>query len=323
VNLLAVAASLAVLADPSPGDAPPAVRVLLGAFVPGAQPDGNTVLFPAPAGLVVVDTGRHEAHSRRILDAAREMGVPVAVVLNTHWHLDHVSGNPILRRAFPSLTVIGSRAIDDALPGFLAIYRAQLVEEIGKTTEPAARRTYQEEVARIDSGRALAPDVAVEATGDRVLAGRSMEVGLTRPAVTAADVWVFDRPSGVLAAGDLVTLPVPLLDTACPAGWQAALARLSEVPFALLVPGHGRPMSREEFRAYRTGFDHLVGCAATDRPVESCIDGWLGDLGRLVPEAERAFARDLLGYYVPDLLRATPDRVARVCGEGPPAGTVR
>jgi glyoxylase-like metal-dependent hydrolase (beta-lactamase superfamily II) len=326
---VAALALLAVLAAPLPPDVPPdaaptpEVRVLVGNFVPGAQPDGNTVVFRAPAGLVVVDTGRHEAHAQRVLDLARRLGAPVAVVVNTHWHLDHVSGNPVIRRAFPAVEVVGSRAIDEALVGFLATYRSQLVDVIGKTGDPAEKGRYRDEVARIDAGRALAPDHPIDAGGQVALAGRSMELGLERHAVTAADVWVFDRPSGILAAGDLVTLPAPLLDTACPRGWKGALARLSGIPFLLLVPGHGRPMSRTEFESYRVGFDHLVACAETDQPGRACIDGWLRDLGPLVPDSDQTFARDLLAYYVQDVLRAPPERVARLCGEEPGTGTVR
>src|SRR4051794_352511 len=37
------------------------VDLIAGAFVPGSQPDGNSVVFTGPNGLVVVDTGRHPA----------------------------------------------------------------------------------------------------------------------------------------------------------------------------------------------------------------------------------------------------------------------
>jgi len=322
-SLLSLALLLLLASPGTPAQRQPDVLVLLGTFVPGAQPDGNSVVFRAPDGLVVVDTGRHAAHTQRILEVARTSGLPVAVVVNTHWHLDHVGGNPAVRAAFPSVSVMGSRAIEDALTGFLADYRKQLVELVGTTGDPAARGQYRDEVARIDAGRALAPDVAVEQAAARALAGRPMDLGLERFAVTAADVWLFDRPSGVLAAGDLVTLPVPLLDTACPSGWQAALARLSEVPFTLLVPGHGRPMDHASLARYRAGLDHLLACAASDVPEQACADGWLRDLGTLVPEREHAFARALLAYYVPNLLRAPPDATARACGHEPKARTVR
>jgi glyoxylase-like metal-dependent hydrolase (beta-lactamase superfamily II) len=319
----AVLALLLLASPPASDSSAPDVIVLLGTFVPGTQPDGNTVVLRAPEGLVVVDTGRHATHTRRILDLARSTGLPIAAVVNTHWHLDHVGGNPMVRQAYPSVKVTASRAIDDALTGFLADYRTQLVEAIEASSDPAERSRHREEVARIDAGRSLAPDIAIEATGDRVLAGRSMVLGLEGPAATDGDVWVFDRSSGVLAAGDLVTLPAPLLDTACPRGWQAALAHLSEIPFLLLVPGHGRPMTRQEFAAYRAGLDQLVACAASVRPDAACIDGWLRDLGTLVPEPDRPLARSLLAYYLPALLRAPPDRVARLCRQERRDGTVR
>jgi glyoxylase-like metal-dependent hydrolase (beta-lactamase superfamily II) len=320
---VAVLALLLLAAPPAPDPAASDVLVLLGTFVPGAQPDGNTVVFRAPEGLVVVDTGRHAAHTRRILDVARSTGLPIAAVVNTHWHLDHVGGNPMVRQAFPSVSVSASRAIDDALTGFLADYRTQLLEAIEASSDPAERTRHREEVARIDGGRSLAPDIAIEATGDLLLAGRPMEVGLEGPAATAGDVWVFDRSSGLLAAGDLVTLPAPLFDTACPRGWLGALAHLSEIPFLLLAPGHGRPMTRQEFAAYRAGLDQLVACAASDQADIACIDGWLRDLGPLVPEPERPLARSLLAYYLPNVLRAPPDRVARLCRQEPRDGTVR
>jgi hypothetical protein len=43
------------------------------------------------------------------------------------------------------------------------------------------------------------------------------------------------QPDGTLVAGDLVTLPVPFLDTAKPLVWKEALARLSKVKFERLV----------------------------------------------------------------------------------------
>jgi glyoxylase-like metal-dependent hydrolase (beta-lactamase superfamily II) len=134
--------------------------------------------------------------------------------------------------------------------------------------------------------------------------------------VTEADAWVLDPASGVLAAGDLVTFPVPLLDTACAPGWQAALARLSAAPFRVLVPGHGPPLTRAQLAIWRTGFDHLVACAASDAAEEACVAGWLQELGPLVPEAEHAFARTLLGYYVGARLRAPPEERDRACGGG-------
>lgn len=276
----------------------PGIRLIPGAFVPGRQPDGNSVVIAAPGGLIVIDTGRHPEHARAILEAAKAEGRPVVAVVNTHWHLDHVGGNPRLRSAYPALTVYASAAFEGARTGFLARYRKQLEQLIAETTDATAQEPYRAELARLDAGAALGPDDLVRATGERTIAGRRLVVGLEGPAVTAGDVWVFDPASGVLVAGDLVTLPVPLFDTACPDGWKAALERLAAVDFKLLVPGHGAPMDRAGFERYRSAFERLLACGASDAADPACIDGWMRDAGRLVPAGEREFARTLAGYYV-------------------------
>ena len=89
-----------------------------GGIEPGRQPDGNSVLIEGPGGVVVFDTGRHTAHADRILAAAA--GKPVVAIVNSHWHLDHISGNLRLKAAFPKARVYASNAIDEALTGFLA-----------------------------------------------------------------------------------------------------------------------------------------------------------------------------------------------------------
>lgn len=308
--------ALVVLAAP----AVPAAEIAAGVelvpsrFVPGRQPDGNSVLLRGKSGLVVVDTGRHAEHAEKVIEAARATGLPVKAVVNTHWHLDHVSGNPALKAAYPSARVLASSAIDGALKGFLASYRAQLKEMIAKTRDPGKTREWRDEIARIDSGRALAPDEVVTASGERELAGRRLELFFESRAVTEGDLWLFDPETRILVAGDLVTLPVPLLDTACPARWLAALERLSKTEFHLLVPGHGAPMTRPEFDAWRAAFDRLLACAGSPREKEACVEGWMKDAGSLLGGEDPAFVRSLAGYYVGEVLRGDGKRLAGLCG---------
>src|SRR5258706_6671083 len=137
------------------------VELIPGSFVPGSQPDGNTVIFRGSDGLVVMDTGRHPEHTQKILDFAAKAGVPIRAIVNSHWHLDHVGGNPLLKKAFPGVRIYASGAIDDALKGFLAGYRAQLEEMIAKTPDPEKQKPWRADVALIDSGRALGSDEVV------------------------------------------------------------------------------------------------------------------------------------------------------------------
>ncbi len=171
-----------VAAQAGDADAPmrPAegVSVIAGGFEPGEQPDGNTVVFDAPEGRVVVDTGRHPRHAQRILDDGGPSARPIAAIVNSHWHLDHVSGNDALRTAWPAAEVHASTAIDGALAGFLARYRRQLEEAIAGTDDPTQAARWREEIARIDLGPRLRPTVPVVASGMREIAGKSFRLGL-------------------------------------------------------------------------------------------------------------------------------------------------
>lgn len=306
-RLLRVFASAALLplacaAAPSPQPLAPGVSWLAGEFVPGRQPDGNSVLLETPEGMVVFDTGRSPAHAQRLLQALKTR--PLAFIVNSHWHLDHIGGNAALKQAHPGARVMASNAITEARQGFLARYHRQIDERLATLPADAAERTgLQHELEIIDNPAASSPDVMVTETGPRRLGGREFLVGLAPHAATAGDVWLYDPKARVLASGDLVTLPAPLLDTACPAQWQAALDRLAEVDFEWLVPGHGAPMRREGFEAYRGAYRSLLRCAASDAKASRCIDGWMSDASTLVPAHDEKLARSLLGYYLDNVLR--------------------
>ena len=285
--------------------------LLPGAYVPGREPDGNSVVFAGPAGLVVVDTGRHAAHTDALLELAKRAERPLAAIVNSHWHLDHVGGNPRLRAAHPALRVFASGAIEGAMGDFLKTYRRQLTEASAKAKAADERARYATEIALIDQGRALYPDERIAANATRTLAGREFVVGYEADAVTGGDVWLLDRDARLLVAGDLVTLPAPFLDTACPLRWQAALKRLEAQPFDRLVPGHGPVLDRAGFVRYRTAFDNLLKCAASKVDAGTCTTGWHRDADPLLPdEADRKAADALLGYYLGQVLRG-PEAVRR------------
>lgn len=293
----------------------PGTWLLRGRFVPGTQPDGNSVLFSAPDGLVVVDTGRHEAHTRSILEFATEKRFSIAAVVNTHWHLDHVGGNILVRRAFPEARVYATGAIDGALSGFLARYRESLAGAIGNDETPAEQREqFRREAALIDAGKVLSPDVVVRRSESKRLAGKKLDLFVTDHAATEADIWVYDRKSRVLVAGDLITLPVPFLDTGCPEGMRAQLDSIAEKNFRVVIPGHGPAMSRSEFESYRSAFSSLLDCAASEKTKEQCTEDWIASMGNLLPSAEHDFTRSLMGYYFDAHLRGDPAQTARLCG---------
>lgn len=310
--LFPAAAALALAGAATAQDLPRDVTLLRGTFVPNAQPDGNSTLLDAPQGLIAIDTGRHAAHTERLLDSARQLQRPIVAVINTHWHLDHIGGNGRVRDAFPAVTIYASGALAAASKGFLAHYRAQLEDAIAHASDAARIQTARDEIALIDAAPRLAPDRVVAQTQTLRIAGRKLELHLAH-SVTAGDVWVYDPAERLLLAGDLVTLPAPLFDTACPAHWQQSLAELDRVKFSHLIPGHGAPLEHAQFHVYRHAFDKLLACSASATTKDACIDGWLQDAAPLLPESERGFARGLLDYYLDNSLRAPAEKTAKLC----------
>lgn len=314
---LLAATSMVCVAHASANDSvtvAPGVDLIPGNFVPGSQPDGNSVIVRARDGLVVIDTGRHAAHTQKILDYAKAANLPIKAVINSHWHLDHIGGNPRVRAAFPDVQIYASGAIDEAMRGFLANYRKQLEGAIAQLKDDAQIKAWRDEIALIDAGRAMYPNVTIARTQTRRIAGSDFVLYLESHAVTAGDVWLFDPKTRVLAAGDLVTLPVPFLDTACPARWNDALGNLARADFKTLIPGHGAPMSRAQFATYRTAYTNLVACAAGDKSKTVCAEGWLADAKPLLADSDPIFVRRLLDYYIDNALRAPKAQRDKLCG---------
>lgn len=278
---------------------------LPGSYLPGQQPDGNSVMLRGRKGWIVFDTGRHPEHTLALLDYARASRLPIAGVVNSHWHLDHIGGNARLRGAVPGLRIYASAAVAEALTGWLAGYRAQLLSPVADAnTAEAERAQYRSELALIDAGRALAPSITLHDTRNWRIAGREVRLGLVARAVTDEDVWLYDRKSRTLLAGDLVTFPVPFFDTACANGWQQALHGLDAIAFKRVVPGHGPILSRAQFQQYVSAFDGLLACAASPRSSADCAAQWNAALGNLLPASEQSRSAAMLDYYFTQVLRA-------------------
>jgi glyoxylase-like metal-dependent hydrolase (beta-lactamase superfamily II) len=303
--LLPLIFAIALTAD---APAPPAQQALAAGatLIPGAVPndrgpDGNTVIFDAPDGLVVVDTGRHSWHSDAILGLAAERGRAVAAIINTHWHLDHSSGNRRIKAVFPSADIFTTNAVDRALApgGFLVRNvqnaRARLAEADVPPVEREERENY---LATMGASEFLRPNVLMQETGRYHFAGRRIDVHISEGAVTDADIWLYDRRSRVAVLGDLVTLPAPFFETACPDAWRAELDRVWATPFRIAVPGHGAPMNRDAFNIYRVAFGAFLDCVNSDADVAACASGWAEAVAPISGESERAQAIEYATYYV-------------------------
>lgn len=280
----------------------PQTRLLAGRFVSGDQPDGNTVIIRSGDGAIVFDAGRHPGHVQRIIDLLQADGVSEVALLNSHWHLDHSGGLAALRAAFPGSELHASEAIVTARQGFLANYRQQLAALQASPPQNGPSPAFiAAELALIDGSAAMLPEHPLRTSESRTLFGSELYLGLGR-GVSGGDLWVLDGTANMLLAGDLVTLPAPLLDTACAERWAGDLDILAAQEFDTLVPGHGRALGRREFRRWHRGFDALRQCAASERPRAECRDDWLDVVKPLINRDDRKLGQELLDYYLDQVL---------------------
>lgn len=294
-------------------EAEAAWHLVPGSFEPGRQPDGNSVFLDAPEGLILIDTGRHPGHQETLLAYARQRGKPVAAIVNTHWHLDHVGGNSEMRAVYPKAAVYGSTAVEGALTGFLPQSRKSAEAFIASgQAGPDQQAELKGDFAAMDDAESLRPSRPVERSARVRVAGRPLRLNLARFAATEGDVWIYDERSKLLVAGDLVVGLVPFFDTGCPEGWRKALGEIAATPFVTLIPGHGEPMSRPQFLRWRKAFDNLLDCAESTRPKEACVAGWKRDAASFIPAGERRID-SMVGYYLDTRLRAAPAEREKFC----------
>lgn len=165
----------------------------------------------------------------------------------------------------------------------------------------------------MDHPETLRPTRPIVRSGAMWIAGRRLRVNLARFAATEGDVWIYDRSARLVIAGDLVVAPVPFMDTACAGGWRRALDAIAATRFAILIPGHGAPMDRARFLAWRAAFNAFVDCGESDRPKSDCVAGWRRDAAAFIPAGREAMIDSLAGYYLDTRLRSAPEERRRYC----------
>ena len=285
-----------------PTEIAPGMFLFRFAPMPGRGPDGNTIIFDAPDGLIVVDTGRHKMVTDAILAFARERKRPIVAIINTHWHLDHVSGNGRLKGEYPKARVYTTTAVDRALaPGGFLARNLDAVKKQPPSTDEVRRDEVGIFVTTMEKRDDLRPDVPLTKSATMRLAGKPLDVHVTDNAVSDADVWLFDKTSRIAVIGDLVTVPVPYFESACPDRWKAALDEVWATNFETAIPGHGAPMTRPQFDAYRRSFGDFVSCARSEKTASACGIAWADGIGTALldddPARKRAVASGI-EYYV-------------------------
>ena len=218
--------------------------------------------------VLVVDSHSSPAGAARLVDAIRELtDAPVRFVVNTHWHVDHHSGNRAYRDAFPADVVfISHHTTREDIPTLgreqfvgAAAYRLNDVEAAEELLEEGldshglpfdeAQRTALETYARDQAE--FARDEEFEFTlADLTLTRRltihgkrhTIDILYFYPAHTRGDIVVHVRNAGALAVGDILTQPILWTWASFPSAYIRTLEALRQLGAEKTVIGHGGPV---------------------------------------------------------------------------------
>ena len=198
------------------------------------------------------------------------------LIIITHFHMDHVIGNTV----FDSSTLIMTshrtlKNIETENPKRIVDIKKTAAKEIAEMEENL--RIEQDEEKRKEIANNLqyiktvqadvfflrGPNVSFEEK--LVFYGEKITVHLQtyQKAHTDGDVIIFIPEEKVLFAGDLLFANVdPWLGSGDPAGWVSIIdEELLKIDFKVVVPGHGKLASKEEFELEKKYIEEIMDLA--------------------------------------------------------------
>ena len=218
--------------------------------------NANALVQVGSQGVLVVDT-LAEPLAGRLLAAIRELAgdKPIAYVVNTHAHADHVGGNAIIAAA-------GAQQVSGN-------FAAQLGGAGAKGAFILAHENVLHALSAPTGGQAAAPfgawptDTFFQAEKTLYFNGEGIQLLHQPSAHTDGDILVFFRSSDVIAAGDTFdTTAFPRMDAARGGTVGGVIEALNDlVDLAIseqfteggtrIVPGHGRITDEFDVVEYR------------------------------------------------------------------------
>ncbi len=248
------------------------------AFIRYDEGAANAGLIHTAGGDVVVDTTQSPPDMQALLDVAGIAAPIVRLVINTHFHSDHVWGNQLF--ACPILAHrlcrerMEANLVGEWSPQALAAFIAAREKE-----DSAGAREAREKLSGL---RVTLPTTLLDERRDLKFGRVRIEViHLGGHTPDSCVVWLPE--ARVLFAGDLIFArrhPY-ILDADVPA-WIAALRRLPEFGAQAIVPGHGLLCGEPEVAALR---DYLEG--TWTRTAEHIAQGHTADEAVADPDYPR------------------------------------
>jgi len=227
--------------------------------------EGNSVFVVTDEGVVVFDAGGSPLMGDSIVAKVRSVtSKPITHVIISHWHGDHMRGLQSIRTAFPAVAIVSHPFARDFIAASQDKWlkrRVSMVPNIRKAIAGAiaskkdlkGRPLIPQEEAWLQNGLGIADQLDRENnrttfilptttfTDRMVLYLGGTEIQFFHPgaAHTAGDIVMWLPQEKILATGDIVTAPVPLMPSPYTRDYVPVLQKFKSLEFKTLVPGHG------------------------------------------------------------------------------------
>ncbi len=174
-------------------------------------------------GIAVIDTGGSPKIGAQLREAVRKVSkLPILYVINTHVHPDHSLGNAAFKQDNP-----------------VFVGHGKLAEAMAQRKETYLRNQPKWVGADAAGTELIPPSLAVSATRDLDLGGRTLHLTAYPLAHSPTDLTVLDSASNTLWTGDLLVIErTPSIDGNLP-GWLDVIEQLRTIRVAQVIPGHG------------------------------------------------------------------------------------
>ena len=232
----------------------------------------NSAVIVNRDDVVIVDSHTSPESGRAMLQELKAItDKPVRILINTHFHYDHTSGN----QAFaPGVDIIGSEFTRRKLTGDILEKGmfADLVKGLPKqiddlkaraASEPdAAVKTRIDQQVRVQTAFAASlkefkpvpPNVVIDDRMTLFRGDREIRLLYLGRGHTGGDLVVYLPKERLLCSGDLLVNGLANLIDGYVNDWPDTLEKLKPIDFVDVIPGHGEPFKGKDrvdwFQAY-------------------------------------------------------------------------
>ena len=211
----------------------------LYAYISDNDGSANSTFLIGPKSILVVDSGVDRTEGEKLLREIRKISpLPVAYIVNTHYHPDHQGGNGVVG---PDATIISS-----------PFTREKTIAVAAATSKPEAARPAGHEFVFRPATETFTEKLTIYLGDDPV------EILAAWPAHTLGDVYVYFPKQRTVATGDLyLTNSVPAMDQGSAAHWIQDLDQILALPADRFVPGHFEVGTRQTIQRFRDYMNDL------------------------------------------------------------------